>query len=133
MQGFDDFPSLDSQVLKQLNLPPEMLSLSDEGGDIENSKRPWNILPAGHRIGTPAPLFKELVMHFSLFTACLSIPSFVFWFIIDADYNIQKDEEVEFYRAKFAGSQADRADRALKAETEAKNVAEKLNKVKISG
>ncbi|PHU18272.1 putative methionine--tRNA ligase [Capsicum chinense] len=96
-------PSFSREVLKQLNLPPEMLSLSDEGGDIENSKRPWNILPAGHRIGTPAPLFKEL-----------------------------KDEEVEFYRAKFAGSQADRADRALKAETEAKNVAEKLNKVKIS-
>ncbi|KAJ8571014.1 hypothetical protein K7X08_037986 [Anisodus acutangulus] len=54
----------------------------------------------GHKIGTPAPLFKEL-----------------------------EDEEVEFYRDKFAGSQADRA---LKAETEAKKIAEQLNKEKIS-
>ncbi|CAN4107138.1 unnamed protein product [Withania somnifera] len=94
-------PSFSREVLKQLNLPPEtQLSLSDEGGDIENSRRPWAILPAGHRIGTPAPLFKEL-----------------------------KDEEVEFYRNKFSGSQADRA---LKAETEAKEMGEKLNKAKIS-
>ncbi|XP_055811201.1 methionine--tRNA ligase, cytoplasmic-like [Solanum dulcamara] len=97
-------PSFSREVLKQLNLPPEtQFSLSDEGGDIENSKRPWDILPAGHKIGTPAPLFKEL-----------------------------KDEEVEFYRNKFAGSQADRADRVLKAETEAKEMAEQLNKTKIS-
>lgn len=61
------FSRLDSQVLKQLNFPPEMqLSLSDERGDIEKSKRPWHILPAGHKIGVPAPLFKELVMHCSL-------------------------------------------------------------------
>ncbi|KAJ8540416.1 hypothetical protein K7X08_030335 [Anisodus acutangulus] len=97
-------PSFSREVLKQLNLPPEtQLSLSDKGGEIENSKRPWDILPAGHKIGTPAPLFKEL-----------------------------KDEEVAFYREKFAGSQADRADRALKAETEAKQMAEQLNKAKIS-
>ncbi|KAK4353769.1 hypothetical protein RND71_025963 [Anisodus tanguticus] len=97
-------PSISREVLKQLNLPPEtQLSLSDKGGEIENSKRPWDILPAGHKIGTPAPLFKEL-----------------------------KDEEVAFYREKFAGSQADRADRALKAETEAKQMAEQLNKAKIS-
>ncbi|MCD7462131.1 hypothetical protein HAX54_047832 [Datura stramonium] len=96
-------PSFSREVLKQLNVPPEtQLSLSDEGGDIENSKRPWDILPAGHKIGTPAPLFKEL-----------------------------KDEEVEFYRQKFAGSQADRADRALKAETEANKMAEQLKKAKI--
>ncbi|KAK4372805.1 hypothetical protein RND71_008189 [Anisodus tanguticus] len=80
-------PSFSREVLKQLNLPPEtQLSLSDEGGEVENSKRPWDILPAGHKIGTPAPLFKEL-----------------------------KDEEVAFYRENFAGSQADRANRALKA------------------
>ncbi|KAJ8566053.1 hypothetical protein K7X08_030530 [Anisodus acutangulus] len=94
-------PSFSREVLKQLNLPPEtQLSLSDEGGEVENSKRPWDILPAGHKIGTPAPLFKEL-----------------------------KDEEVAFYRENFAGSQADRA---LKAETEAKQMAEQLNKAKIS-
>ncbi|KAH0673338.1 hypothetical protein KY284_024425 [Solanum tuberosum] len=97
-------PSFSREVLKQLNMPPEtQFSLSDEGGDIENGKRPWDILPAGHKIGTPAPLFKEL-----------------------------KDEEVEFYRNKFAGSQADRADRALKAETEAKEMAKQLKKAKIS-
>ncbi|KAH0676626.1 hypothetical protein KY285_024427 [Solanum tuberosum] len=97
-------PSFSREVLKQLNMPPEtQFSLSDEGGDIENGKRPWDILPAGYKIGTPAPLFKEL-----------------------------KDEEVEFYRNKFAGSQADRADRALKAETEAKEMAKQLKKAKIS-
>nr|XP_016478698.1 PREDICTED: probable methionine--tRNA ligase [Nicotiana tabacum] len=97
-------PSFSREVLKQLNLPPEMqLSLADEKGDVANSKRPWNIIPAGHKIGTPAPLFKEL-----------------------------KDEEVEFYREKFAGSQSDRADRALKAETDTKKMAEQLNKTKIS-
>ncbi|XP_009619836.1 probable methionine--tRNA ligase [Nicotiana tomentosiformis] len=97
-------PPFSHEVLKQLNLPPEtQLSLADEKGDVANSKRPWNIIPAGHKIGTPAPLFKEL-----------------------------KDEEVEFYREKFAGSQSDRADRALKAETDAKKMAEQLNKTKIS-
>ncbi|KAL6342784.1 hypothetical protein AAG906_016618 [Vitis piasezkii] len=49
------------------------------------AKRPWEIVPAGHRIGTPEPLFKEL--------------------------------------EKFAGSQADRI---VKAEAEAKKIAEQL-------
>lgn len=43
---------------------------------------------------------------------------------------MQKDEEVEFYREKFAGSQADRN---LKAETEARKITDQLNKAKISG
>ena len=43
---------------------------------------------------------------------------------------IQKDEEVEFFRLKFAGSQADRI---IKAETEAKELAEKLKKTEVSG
>ena len=47
--------------------------------------------------------------------------------------DVQKDEEVEFFRAKFAGSQADRADRAVKAEAEANKVAEQLKNTKISG
>lgn len=42
----------------------------------------------------------------------------------------QKDEEVEFYRKKFAGSQADRI---IRAEAEAENVAEQLKKTKVSG
>ncbi|KAL7238031.1 hypothetical protein ACSBR2_004181 [Camellia fascicularis] len=94
-------PSFSIEVFKQLNLPPEMqVLLSDENGDIERAKRPWEFLPAGHKIGTPEPLFKEL-----------------------------KDEEVEFFRQKFAGSQADRI---LKAEAEAKELAEQLKKTKVS-
>lgn len=42
----------------------------------------------------------------------------------------QKDEEVEFYRKKFAGSQADRI---VRAEAEAEKVAEQLKKTKVSG
>ncbi|KAL6527950.1 hypothetical protein OROHE_014900 [Orobanche hederae] len=94
-------PSFSLEVLKQLNLPlDKQISLSEEKSDIEKAKRPWEFLPAGHKIGTPAPLFKEL-----------------------------KDEEVEFYREKFAGSQADRI---MKAEAETKKVTEKLKETKIS-
>ncbi|XP_056168384.1 probable methionine--tRNA ligase isoform X1 [Syzygium oleosum] len=93
-------PSFSIEVFKQLNLPPEtQVSLRDENGDIERAKRPWEIIPAGHKIGAPEPLFKEL-----------------------------KDEEVEFYRKKFAGSQADRIVRAAEAE----KVAEQLRKTKVS-
>lgn len=50
------------KVLKQLNLPTETkFSLSDENGDLERARKPWEILPAGHRIGMPSLLFKELV------------------------------------------------------------------------
>ncbi|GER41039.1 methionine--tRNA ligase [Striga asiatica] len=93
-------PSFSAEVLKQLNLPLDQISLSEQDGVVEKSKRPWEFLLAGHKIGTPAPLFKEL-----------------------------KDEEVEFYREKFAGSQADRI---VKAEAEAKKVTEKLKEAKIS-
>ncbi|KAL2455536.1 putative methionine--tRNA ligase [Abeliophyllum distichum] len=94
-------PSFSLEVLKQLNLPLEtQISLSDEKGDVERAKRLWEIIPAGHKIGTPAPLFREL-----------------------------KDEEVEFFRLKFAGSQADRI---LKAEAEAKKLTEKFKETKIS-
>ncbi|KAL3619993.1 hypothetical protein CASFOL_034905 [Castilleja foliolosa] len=86
-------PSFSLEVLKQLNLPlDKQLTLSDENGDVERAKRPWEYIPAGHKIGTPAPLFKEL-----------------------------KDEEVAFYSEKFAGSQADRkvkADAEAKKVTE---------------
>ncbi|KAI7995505.1 putative methionine--tRNA ligase [Camellia lanceoleosa] len=43
---------------------------------------------------------------------------------------LQKDEEVEFFRQKFAGSQADRI---LKAEAKAKELAEQLKKTQVSG
>ncbi|KAF8402114.1 hypothetical protein HHK36_013066 [Tetracentron sinense] len=94
-------PSFSLEVLKQLNLPPEtQISLCDEKGDFERASRPWEIIPSGHKIGTPEPLFKEL-----------------------------KDEDVEFFREKFAGSQTDRI---MKAEADAKKIAEQLNKTKVS-
>ncbi|KAJ6290053.1 hypothetical protein OIU78_025882 [Salix suchowensis] len=94
-------PSFSVEVFKQLNLPLEQASLCDEKGDMDRAKRPWDILPAGHKIGTPEPLFKDL-----------------------------KDEEVEDYRRRFAGSQADRLERE-EAEKAAK-LAEQLKK-KASG
>ncbi|KAJ0787707.1 putative methionine--tRNA ligase [Helianthus annuus] len=42
---------------------------------------------------------------------------------------IFKDEEVEFFRAKFAGSQADRA---VMAEAEANKIAQQLKNSKVS-
>ncbi|KAG4966829.1 hypothetical protein JHK87_032480 [Glycine soja] len=94
-------PSFTLEVFKQLNLPADThVSLSDDKGDVDRVKRPWDIISAGHKIGTPKPLFREL-----------------------------KDEEVEFYRKKFAGSQADRI---VRAEAEAQNVAEQLKKTKVS-
>ncbi|KAI9079925.1 hypothetical protein K1719_038171 [Acacia pycnantha] len=94
-------PSFTLEVFKQLNLPSVVHdSLCDEKGDVDRVKRPWEIISAGHKIGTPQPLFKEL-----------------------------KDEEVEFYRKKFAGSQADRIERA---EAEAGKLADQLKKTKVS-
>ncbi|KAM1049779.1 hypothetical protein ACFX11_031847 [Malus domestica] len=94
-------PSFSLEVFKQLNLPPEThLSLCDDEGDIDRARRPWEIVPIGHKIGKPEPLFKEL-----------------------------KDEEVEFWRQKFAGSQADRKERE---EAEAIRVAAQLKKTKVS-
>ncbi|KDP39347.1 hypothetical protein JCGZ_01104 [Jatropha curcas] len=90
-------PSFSLEVFKQLNLSPEQASLSDEKGDIDKAKRPWEFVPPNHKIGPPEPLFKEL-----------------------------KDEEVDFFRKKFAGSQAERA------EAEAAKVAEQLKKTKVS-
>ncbi|KAB1213659.1 putative methionine--tRNA ligase [Morella rubra] len=92
-------PSFSLEVLKQLNLTPET-RLSLEKADIDRASRPWDILPAGHKIGSPEPLFKEL-----------------------------RDEEVESFRKKFAGSQADRI---VRAEAEAEKIAEQLKKTKVS-
>ncbi|XP_078161612.1 putative methionine--tRNA ligase [Carex rostrata] len=94
-------PSFTDEVLKQLNLSRGAnLSFSDEKGDVDKANKPWEFLPVGHKIGRPEPLFKEL-----------------------------KDEEVEFFRQKFAGSQADRK---LKEEADAKAVAEQLKKTKLA-
>ena len=45
---------------------------------------------------------------------------------------MQKDEEVEAFRIKFAGSQAERSSKA-EADAEAKKVADKLKGTKLSG
>ncbi|EXB99119.1 putative methionine--tRNA ligase [Morus notabilis] len=94
-------PSFSLKVLKQLAIPHEKrLSLNDENGDnLERARKPWELIPVGHKIGTPEPLFKEL-----------------------------RDEDVEFFRNKFSGSQADRI---LKTEVEASKTAEQLAKTKI--
>ncbi|XP_020266926.1 probable methionine--tRNA ligase [Asparagus officinalis] len=93
-------PSFAVEVLRQLSLSADAhISLCDEKGDTEKAKRPWDFLPSGHKIGKPEPVFKEM-----------------------------KDEDVEFFRQKFAGSQSDRIE---KAEAEAK-IAEKLKSTKIS-
>ncbi|KAJ3673139.1 hypothetical protein LUZ60_006513 [Juncus effusus] len=94
-------PSFTDEVLKQLNLSREKdLSLSDEKGNVEKAKKPWELMPAGHKIGKPEPLFKEL-----------------------------KDEDVELFRQRFSGSQADRKE---KQEADAKKLAEQLKSAKIS-
>lgn len=108
------------------------LSLSDDKGDVDRVRRPWDILSAGHKIGTPKPLFRELVsVPLSEISKAIQICfCFCFW-VIDV-YKIleQKDEELEGYKNKFAGSQADRI---IRAEAEAENVAEQLKKTEVSG
>ncbi|CAN6283136.1 unnamed protein product [Urochloa humidicola] len=77
-------PSFSTEVLQQLNLyPEEHLSFCDEKGDRDKAKRPWELIPSGHRIGKPAPLFKGL-----------------------------DDDTVNGFKEKFAGSQAERRLRA---------------------
>eukprot|EP00252_Welwitschia_mirabilis_P007445 TRINITY_DN1880_c0_g1_i1.p1 TRINITY_DN1880_c0_g1~~TRINITY_DN1880_c0_g1_i1.p1 ORF type:complete len:813 (-),score=184.82 TRINITY_DN1880_c0_g1_i1:280-2718(-) len=90
-------PSFSRKVLEQLNLPFDTLSLSDEKGDFERVKNLWDIVPAGHRIGKPEPLFSEM-----------------------------KDEEVSHYRKLFAGSQADRIEKANNEVTAAANQLKKV-------
>ncbi|XAR58737.1 Methionine--tRNA ligase [Bertholletia excelsa] len=73
-------PSFSFEALKQLNLPLRtLLLLCHESGDYAKGRKLWEIVPSGHCIGTPSPLFKEL-----------------------------KDEDVNFLREKFAGSQNER-------------------------
>ncbi|GMN50290.1 hypothetical protein TIFTF001_019435 [Ficus carica] len=93
-------PSFSLKVLKQLDIPHEkQLSLSNENGDLERARKPWKLVPAGHKIGTPEPLFKEM-----------------------------RDEDVEFFKMKFSGSQGDRI---AEKEAEASKTAEQLAKTKI--
>nr|XP_043639803.1 probable methionine--tRNA ligase [Erigeron canadensis] len=55
-------PSFSLQVLKQLNMSVDELSLSDDEGGVLKGKTLWEIIPVGHRIGTPnKDLFSELM------------------------------------------------------------------------
>ncbi|XP_010695820.2 methionine--tRNA ligase, cytoplasmic isoform X1 [Beta vulgaris subsp. vulgaris] len=51
-------PSFSTEVLKQLRLEAHELTLHDD--DIERVQRPWELVPAGHKIGKPRPLFRKL-------------------------------------------------------------------------
>ncbi|XP_071695810.1 methionine--tRNA ligase, cytoplasmic-like [Rutidosis leptorrhynchoides] len=79
------------------------LSLSDDEGNVAKTKSPWELTPIGHNIGTPVPLFEIL-----------------------------EDDEINNFRNKFAGSQADRVDRANNEGDEAKKITDK-NGTKSSG
>lgn len=72
-------PSVSRKILVQLNRPESTLALTDEAGDVARAARPWELVPAGHVIGRPEPIFAEML-----------------------------DEEVERFRVRFAGSQSDR-------------------------
>ncbi|KAH7665474.1 Methionine--tRNA ligase protein [Dioscorea alata] len=94
-------PFMPSFSVEQLNISPEeKLTFCDEKGETDKAKRPWDLIPSGHAIGKPEPLFKEL-----------------------------KDDEVELFRQRFSGSQADRKE---KAEADAKKIAGQLKATKIS-
>lgn len=59
------------------------------------------------------------------FVNCISLA----WIFIECSSK-QKDEDVESFRMRFAGSQAERI---VKAETDANKVAEQLKATKITG
>ncbi|KAL8134891.1 hypothetical protein AgCh_009777 [Apium graveolens] len=83
------------KVLKQLNmLPDTQISLIDEHGTLTGLKDHGSSYLLGHKIGTHVPLFKEL-----------------------------SDKDVDFFRTKFAGSQADRI---VKTEAEVKQISDIL-------
>ncbi|GJN20536.1 hypothetical protein PR202_gb07927 [Eleusine coracana subsp. coracana] len=80
-------PSFSKEVLQELNFcPVEHLSFSDEKGDRDKAGRPWDLIPSGHKIGRPAPLFKGLA-----------------------------NDAVQSFREKFAGKQDERRARAVVA------------------
>ncbi|KMT20269.1 hypothetical protein BVRB_1g002730 [Beta vulgaris subsp. vulgaris] len=51
-------PSFSTEVLKQLQLEAHEFTLQND--DIERVQKPWEIVPAGHKIGKPCQLFKKL-------------------------------------------------------------------------
>ncbi|MCO5580923.1 hypothetical protein L7F22_034796 [Adiantum nelumboides] len=95
-------PPFSHKVLEQLNLPLSALSLCEEAGDLKKIQLLYDLVPSGHQIARPEPLFFEL-----------------------------KDSDVDEYRERFAGSQADRADRAAVAAAAA-NLSMKVKQATIS-
>lgn len=92
-----------------------------------NAKPPWDLVPAGHKIGRPVPLFEELVR--------LSFRIFLFVAHKFYTYNVnslQKDEKVSEYREKYAGSQAERNSKAV-ADAEATKIANQNKSIALSG
>lgn len=72
------------KVFKQLNLPPQaQISLCDEKGDVDRASRPWEIIPAGHKIGDPKPLFEELV---SVHLLCYMFMCHLHYFILTINF-----------------------------------------------
>ncbi|CAH9123330.1 unnamed protein product [Cuscuta epithymum] len=52
-------PSCSKEVLNQLALGANGFSLRED--DIARIEKPWDIVPSGHKIGKPNPLFKKVV------------------------------------------------------------------------
>ncbi|KAF0894448.1 hypothetical protein E2562_039089 [Oryza meyeriana var. granulata] len=99
-------PTFSKEVLQQLNLcPQEHLSFCDEKRESEKAKRPWDLIPSGHRIGKPAPLFKGLVC---LCAYLDDLHMFHYLLLLDASHYMQENDAVKGLRDKFAGSQAER-------------------------
>lgn len=67
-----------SQVLAQLNLPPSTLSLVEENGDLKRAGEPWVLVAAGHTIGSPKPIFSEMVSFLLMLVTVLLLIIFVF-------------------------------------------------------
>lgn len=85
-------------------MPYSSLLLSEASGAISRASKPWEIMPPQHRIGHPEPIFSEM-----------------------------KDEEVELYRQRFAGSQAEREEKKDKKEAKEKKEEEKKGAEKGKG
>lgn len=81
-------PTLTSKILEQLQLPPSAAMLTDDLATAAANLQ--TLVPAGHTIGTPAPLITEI-----------------------------KDDVIEELRARFGGSQAADSEAAAAASSSA--------------
>jgi len=91
------------------------LLFCDRKGQREKAKRPWDLIPSGHRIGKPTPLFRRLVIlwvFFLSFEVCntmvldaLHLSHYLDF--TDTIHYMQDDSTVKGFKEKFAGSQAE--------------------------